>query len=131
MNFEAGLASWYFNHGPEYLNHGMEYLNLRRTFGRTASAASRLLGNLGVSGSTPLLERFGEPVGAAKGQSVVRNGDFSADANGHGLADEWEFTATPKGATFTREVLPGPEGGSWPSSSGCRSSWPGPRCRRS
>jgi len=50
----------------------MEYLNLRRTFGRTAFAASRLLGNLGVSGSTPLLERFGEPVGAAKGPSHQR-----------------------------------------------------------
>ena len=112
------MASWYFNHGPAYLNHGMEYLNhrmeylnLRRTFGRTTFAASRLLGNLGVFGSPPLLERFGEPVGAAKGPSVVRNGDFSADANGNGLANEWEFTATPKGATFTREVLPGPEGG--------------------
>jgi len=104
VNFEAGLASWYFNYGPEYLN-------LRRTFGRTPFAASRLLGNLGVSGSPPLLERFGEPVGAAKGPSVVRNGDFSADANGNGLADELEFTATPKGATCTREVLPGPEGG--------------------
>ncbi len=131
MNFEAGLASWYFNHGPEYLNHGPEYLNLRRTFARTPFAASRLLGSLGVSDPTPLLERFGEPVGAAKGQSVVRNGDFSADANSHGLADEWEFTATLKGATCTREVLPGPEGGSEPSSSGCRSSWPGPRRRRS
>jgi len=124
VNFEAGLASGYFNHGPEYLN-------LRRTFGRTRFAVGRLLGNLGVSGSTPLLDRFGEPVGAAKGPSVVRNGDFSADANGHGLADEWEFTATPKGTNCTREVLPGPEGGSGPSSSGCRSSWAGPRRRRS
>ena len=88
MNFEAGLASWYFNHDPEYLTHGPEYLNLRRIFGRTAFAASRLQGNLGVSDPTPLLERFGEPVGAAKGPSVVRNGDFSADANGNGLADE-------------------------------------------
>jgi hypothetical protein len=89
----------------------MEYLNLRRTFARTPFAASRLLGSLGVSDPTPLLESFGEPVGAAKGQSVVRHGDFRADANGHGLADDWEFTATPKGANCTREVLPGPEGG--------------------
>ena len=111
MNLEAGLASWYSNHGPEHLNHGMEYLNLRRTFGRTPFAVSRLLGNLGVSGSTPLLERFGEPVGAAKGPSVVRNGDFSADASGKGLADEWEFSPIPNGATCTREALSGPEGG--------------------
>jgi hypothetical protein len=39
-----------------------EHFNLRRTFGRTSFAVSRLLGNLGVSGSTPLLERFSEPV---------------------------------------------------------------------
>jgi hypothetical protein len=131
VNFEAGLASWYFNHGQEYFNHGMEYLNLRRTFARTPFAASRLLGSLGVSDPTPLLESFGEPVGAAKGQSVVRNGDFSADANGHGLADDWEFTATPKGANCTREVLPGPEGGWVHLSRGCRPPWPGPRRRRS
>ncbi|HZL52826.1 MAG TPA: hypothetical protein VFC37_17990 [Terracidiphilus sp.] len=104
VNFEAGLASWYLNRAPEYLN-------LRRTFGHTPFAASRLLGNLGVSGSMPLLERFGEPVGAAKWPSVVRNGDFSADANGNGLAVEWEFTATPKGAACTWEVPPGSEGG--------------------
>ena len=53
VNVEAGLASWYFNHGPEYFN-------LRRTFGRTSFAVSRRLGNLGVSSSTPLLERFGD-----------------------------------------------------------------------
>jgi hypothetical protein len=60
-NFEAGLASWYFNHGPEYFN-------LRRTFGRTSFAVSRRLGNLGVSSSTPLLERFGDarPMNAAR-----------------------------------------------------------------
>ncbi|MGA2866434.1 MAG: hypothetical protein ABSF95_18320 [Verrucomicrobiota bacterium] len=103
-NFEAGLASWDFNHGPEQFN-------LRRTFGRTSFAVSRLLGNLGVSGSTPLLERFGDPVGASKGPSVVKNGDFSTDANGDGLADEWEFSASAKGAACTREALPGPGGG--------------------
>ena len=65
VNFEAGLASWYFNHGPEQFN-------LRRTFRRTSFAVSRLLANLGVSGSTPLLERFGDPVGASQGPSVVQ-----------------------------------------------------------
>ena len=103
-DFEAGLASWYFTHGPEQFN-------LRRTFGRTSFAVSRLLGNLGVSGSTPLLERFGEPVGASNGPSVVKNGDFSAETKGNGLADEWELGASVKGATCTREALPGPAGG--------------------
>ncbi len=104
VNFEAGLASWDFNHGPEQFN-------LRRTFGRTSFAVSRLLGNLGVASSTPLLERFAEPVGAAKGPSLVRNGDFRADANGDGVADEWEFSVNPKGASCTREALAGPGGG--------------------
>jgi hypothetical protein len=103
-SFEAGLAGWYFNHGPEQFN-------LRRTFGRTSFALSRLLANLGVSGSTPLLERFGEPVGASQGPSLVKNGDFRTDANADGLADEWEFSANPRGATCTRETFPGSEGG--------------------
>ena len=61
VNSEAGLASWYFNHGPKCFN-------LRRAFGRTSFAVSRRLGNLGVSGSTPLLERFGDarPMNAAR-----------------------------------------------------------------
>jgi hypothetical protein len=104
VNFESGLESWFFNHGPEQFNR-------RRTFGRTSFAVSRLLGNLGVSGSTPLLERFGDPVGGSAGPSVVKNGDFSADAKGNGLADEWELSANPEGATSTRQALPGPEGG--------------------
>jgi hypothetical protein len=103
-NFEAGLASWSFNHSPEQFN-------LRRTFGRTSFAVSRLLGNLGVSASTPLLQRFGEPVGGSKGPSVVRNGDFSADGKGKGLADEWEFSPSATGAACTREALPGQAGG--------------------
>ena len=104
VNFGAGLASWYFNHGPEQFN-------LRRTFGRTSFAVSRLLGNLGVAGSTPLLERFADPVGASKGASVVKNGDFSTDADGDGLADEWEFGPKANGAACTREALPQPGGG--------------------
>ncbi len=99
-DFEAGLASWYFNHGPEQFN-------LRRTFGRASFAVSRLLGNLGVSGSTPLLERFGDPVGGSKGPSVVRNGDFSGGDGGNGVADGWEFSSSAKGAACVLEALPG------------------------
>jgi hypothetical protein len=62
-DFASGLAPWYFNHGPEPFN-------LRRTFVRTSFAMSRLLGNLGVSASTPLLERFSEPVDHSGGPSV-------------------------------------------------------------
>jgi hypothetical protein len=42
-----------------------EQFNQRRTFARTSFAVRRLLGNLGVSGSTPLLERFGSPVSSS------------------------------------------------------------------
>jgi len=59
-----------------------------------------------------LLERFADPVGASQGPSVVKNGDFAKDADGDGLADEWEFGANPKGAVCAREALPG-TGGGW------------------
>ncbi len=91
-------------------NGGPVQFNLRRTFGRTSFAVSRLLGNLGVSGSTPLLERFSEPVGGSEGKSIVRNGDFSAAAQGKGVADDWEFSPI-NGASCAREALPGPDGG--------------------
>jgi len=75
VNFEAGPASWYFNHGMEYLNHGMEhlnhgmeYLNLRRTFGPHHFRGEPAAGESGVFGSPPLLERFGEPVAQPKGR---------------------------------------------------------------
>lgn len=54
------LAPWDFDPSPERFN-------LRRTFSRTSFGASRLLANLGVSGSTPLLERFGQPAPAGWG----------------------------------------------------------------
>jgi hypothetical protein len=36
--------------------------NVKRTFRRSSALLARLLGNLGASGSTPLLARFGSPV---------------------------------------------------------------------
>jgi hypothetical protein len=48
------LAPWQFDsRGPS---------NVKRTFRRTAFLVSRLLGNLGASGGTPLLERIATPV---------------------------------------------------------------------
>jgi hypothetical protein len=54
------LVPWRFDQSPKHFNQ-------RRTFGRISFAVNRLLGNLGVSGATPLLERFSEPVAGAKG----------------------------------------------------------------
>ena len=42
--------------------------NLRRTHRRTSFLVSRLLANMGVGGSTPLLERFSKPVDANESQ---------------------------------------------------------------
>jgi len=50
------LAPWQF----EYRNN----FGLKRTFRRTSFLVTRLLGNLGVSGKTPLLTRFSTPVGS-------------------------------------------------------------------
>ncbi|HEY3853502.1 MAG TPA: hypothetical protein VGO67_03810 [Verrucomicrobiae bacterium] len=47
--------------------HRPEMFNQRRTFERSSFAVSRILGNLGVSGSTPLLERVSNPVKPAQG----------------------------------------------------------------
>jgi hypothetical protein len=99
------LVPWRFQQDPEHFNQ-------RRTFGRTSFAVSRLLGNLGVASSTPLLDRFGDAVGIAKGMSVLRNGDFGADSDDDGVADHWEFGANPKGASCTRETLAGHGAGS-------------------
>ena len=63
--------------------------NQRRTFQRTSFAVSRIMANLGVSASTPLLHRFGEPVGASNGPSLVRNGDFSAEAIQEPTVGRW------------------------------------------
>ncbi len=98
------IAPWHFVTDPEHFNQ-------RRTFARTSFAVARLLGNLGVSGSTPLLNRWADPVGAADGTSVLTNGDFSKDSDGGGSADGWEFSTGAKGAVRAREALTGPGGG--------------------
>jgi hypothetical protein len=42
----------------------LKQINLKRTYRRASFLMSRLLGNMGVAGSTPLLNRFQEPVKA-------------------------------------------------------------------
>jgi hypothetical protein len=43
-----------------------ELHNVKRTFRRTSYLLTRLLANMGATGSTPVLERFGSPVDASK-----------------------------------------------------------------
>jgi hypothetical protein len=54
------IAPWQFAGG--------EQLNLRRTYRRASFLIARLLANLRVAGSTPLLERFSHPVDATKAE---------------------------------------------------------------
>ena len=86
--------------------------NLKRTYRRTSFLLSRLLANMGVAGSTPLLERFATPVGGSPAASVVKNGDFSVDADGDGMADQWAFSAGSKEAVCRREKR-GDDGKGW------------------
>jgi len=79
--------------------------NLKRTYRRTCFLLARLLANMGVAGSTPLLERFSNPFSGGAGASLVKNGDFSADADNDGVPDEWLFSSEPKRATCKREKV--------------------------
>ncbi|MCX5646403.1 MAG: hypothetical protein NTZ17_17235 [Phycisphaerae bacterium] len=59
------LAPWQFEGAAS---------NLRRTHRHVSFLVSRLLANMGVSGSTPLLDRFHQPVDAAKPEKRWSNG---------------------------------------------------------
>ncbi len=59
------LAPWQFDGSTS---------NLRRTHRHVSFLVSRLLANLGVSGSTPLLDRFHQPVDTAKPERRWSNG---------------------------------------------------------
>jgi beta-galactosidase len=54
------LAPWTFDYAKQY--------DLKRTFRRTSFTLNRLLANLGVAGSTPLLARFSSPVDPKKAE---------------------------------------------------------------
>ncbi|MEA3402944.1 MAG: hypothetical protein U9R79_17015, partial [Armatimonadota bacterium] len=93
------LAPWQFDYEDAF--------HVKMTYRRASFLVNRLLANLGASGATPLLERFSTPLeGADARQSVVRNGDFSADDDGDGAADHWSVSAGSPEATFAREQLP-------------------------
>jgi len=51
------LEPWQFDHTNQ--------MNLKRTYRRASFLVSRLLGNMGVAASTPLLDRFHRPVNAS------------------------------------------------------------------
>jgi hypothetical protein len=49
-----------------------------------------------------VLERFAKPVAAAARPSLLKNGDFSRDADGDGVPDGWLFSKGSKQATCRR-----------------------------
>jgi hypothetical protein len=57
-SFEKGAEPYFFQFVEQY--------NLRRTYRRASFLLARLLGDMGVAGSNPLLARFGSPVLPAK-----------------------------------------------------------------
>jgi hypothetical protein len=52
------LVPWQFDYSKQY--------NVKRTYRRASFLVARLLADMGVAGSTPLLARFASPVDAAK-----------------------------------------------------------------
>lgn len=96
--FESGEKPWFFMFN--------EQQNLRRTYRRSSFLLTRLLANMGAAGETPLLSRFLTPADEGQeptGDSVVRNGDFSRDADGDEMPDEWQFSSDSTEAVCTRE----------------------------
>jgi hypothetical protein len=61
-----------------------ELRNVKRTFRRTSYLASRLLANMGATGSTPLLERFGSPVETSRAEKRWLDGLYLD------VPDEWD-----------------------------------------
>ena len=77
--------------------------NLKRTYRRASVLTARLLANMGVAAPTPILERFSTAPGGAGGPTVVRNGDFSLDADNDGVPDEWDLSGRARSATSPRQ----------------------------
>jgi len=94
------LAPWQFGYEKLY--------NLKRTFRRTSFLLTRLLGNMGSGIITPLISNFSTPVDEGVDEvSLIKNGDFSVDTDGDGLADHWRFEGESDQATFGREKVNG------------------------
>jgi hypothetical protein len=60
------LTPWQFGGSPQW--------NLKKTYRRSSFLVTRLLANMGVAGSTPILERFHTPVDPAKPQKRWQEG---------------------------------------------------------
>jgi hypothetical protein len=95
-SFETGTQPWFFTWQTEQQN-------LRKNYRRTSFLLSRLLGNMGVRGKTPLLSRLATPASGPAAESIVRNSGFRLDANADGMPDGWAFSTDVKQATCVLE----------------------------
>jgi hypothetical protein len=95
--FEDGTDPWRFSAREQY--------NLRRTYRRTSFLLTRLLANMGARPTTPVLENLSNPPAGAAGPSLVRNADFTDDADGDGMPDDWVFSAGAGGGTCVRQPI--------------------------
>ncbi|MBN2506171.1 MAG: hypothetical protein JXQ71_05705 [Verrucomicrobia bacterium] len=96
-SFESGRDPWFFNWPTE--QH-----NLRRTYRRASFLVTRLLANMGVRSSTPLLCRFVTPAGSAAPDPGIRNGGVRLPAASAGMSARRPFNtnaAPAPGATET------------------------------
>ncbi len=73
---KAETANVVFMQMPPWQFAGNDQPSLRRTFRHVSVLFDRLLANLGVTGSTPLLERFGHPVAVAKPETRWLDGFY-------------------------------------------------------
>lgn len=70
------IAPWRFDYRQSY--------NLKRTFRRTSFLVNRILANMGVSGTTPLLDRFQNPPRGSDAEKRWLNGYYLDDP------EEWD-----------------------------------------
>jgi hypothetical protein len=100
-SFETGAKPWWFQY--------REKRNARRTCRRASFVLTRVLANMGVAAPTPLLAHISTPPGAgADRATLLKNGDFSVDADRDGVADNWTCEVSGKGTVRARErVEPG------------------------
>jgi beta-galactosidase len=70
---------------PWQFEYSKDQFNIKRTFRRTAFLATRLLGNTGVGGTTPVLARFASPVDEAKSEKRWLDGLYLDQP------EEWDY----------------------------------------
>src|SRR5207249_3849095 len=73
---KAANANVVFLGMPPWQFHTAQQPNLRRTFRHASVLLARLLANMGVTGSTPLLERFARPVEVTKAEKRWLDGFY-------------------------------------------------------